>query len=108
MNPQDFCIVLTTTQRAENAQELIQSLLDKKLAACIQTMPIESHYVWQGEICHDNEILMVIKTQRECYVDVEQAITAQHDYDVPQIIQVPFTEGFHPYLAWIKQNTQAH
>ncbi|WP_342609877.1 divalent-cation tolerance protein CutA [Vibrio tritonius] len=106
MNPQDFCIVLTTTNKQENAQLMIQSLLEQKLAACIQTMPISSHYVWQGEVCRDDEVLLVIKTQLECYSDVEQTVAALHDYDVPQIVQVPITEGFHPYLAWIKQNTQ--
>ncbi|WP_083824851.1 divalent cation tolerance protein CutA [Vibrio ichthyoenteri] len=42
-----FCIVLTTTNSKINKQRLINTVLEKKLAACIQSMPIESHYVWQ-------------------------------------------------------------
>lgn len=58
----DYCMVLSTTSNEKNRDQIIKGLLDAQLAACIQTMPIESHYVWKGEICTDNEWLLVIKT----------------------------------------------
>ncbi|NMU27789.1 divalent-cation tolerance protein CutA, partial [Vibrio parahaemolyticus] len=63
----DYCMVLSTTSNEKNRDQIIKGLLDAQLAACIQTMPIESHYVWKGEICTDNEWLLVIKTRRELY-----------------------------------------
>lgn len=101
-----YCITLTTTDSAESAQLIINSVLNKGLAACIQTMPIHSHYVWKGEVCSDNEILMIMKTKKACYAELEQTIVKLHNYDVPQIVQIPFVEGYNPYLAWLEENTR--
>lgn len=101
-----YCIALTTTNNDNNKGEIIAALLSKGLAACIQTMPIESHYVWQGEVCSDNEILLIIKTKKACYAELEQVVAQLHNYDTPQIVQIPFVEGFNPYLAWIEENTR--
>ncbi len=101
-----YCIVLTTANSDKNCQTIIKAVLDKGLAACIQTMPIESHYVWKNQQCADKETLMIIKTKKACYAELEQVIASVHDYEVPQIVQVPFVEGFNPYLAWIEENTR--
>ncbi|MFM2586876.1 divalent-cation tolerance protein CutA [Vibrio sp. TBV020] len=101
-----FCIVLTTTNTDANRKVIIEQILQRGLAACIQTMPIESHYVWKDEVCTDQEILLIMKTKKACYAELEQVIVEHHSYDVPQVVQVPFTEGFNPYLAWIEQNTR--
>ena len=101
-----YCITLTTTNNEENKQKIIDVVLTNSLAACIQTMPIESHYVWQGEVCSDKETLIIMKTKKACYAELEQVIVANHDYDTPQVVQVPFIEGYNPYLAWIEENTR--
>lgn len=101
-----FCITLTTTNSEENAQLIINTALSKGLAACIQTMPINSHYVWKGEVCSDSEILLIMKTKKACYAELEQTIVEQHGYEVPQVVQIPFVEGYNPYLAWIEANTR--
>ena len=101
----EFCVVLTTTNSKMVKQRLIDIILLNKLAACIQTVPIESYYVWEGEVCNDNEILLSIKTQTKHYKKLVDLIEKHHDYDVPQIIQIPIVEGFDPYLSWIKSNT---
>ncbi|NVD07952.1 divalent-cation tolerance protein CutA [Vibrio sp. JPW-9-11-11] len=101
-----YCITLTTTNSQQNSQQIISSVLSRSLVACIQTMPIQSHYIWQGKVCCDDEILLVMKTKRSCYAELEQTIVEQHDYGVPQVVQIPFSEGFNPYLAWLEQNTR--
>ncbi|EGU31939.1 periplasmic divalent cation tolerance protein cutA [Vibrio scophthalmi LMG 19158] len=69
-------------------------------------MPIESHYVWQDEVCIDEEWLLVMKTTQRCYQALEALIVEEHDYDTPQVVKLPFTEGFNPYLAWLDENTR--
>lgn len=105
MNPTEYCVVLTTTNEKQNAEQIIRHLLEHKLAACVQTLPIESHYLWQDTYCQDNEFLLIIKTQVGCYSAVESAIQQLHHYQVPQIVQLPITQGFELYLAWLKHNT---
>ena len=104
--PDTFCIVLTTTNSISNKQALIHAVLQEQLAACIQSMPIESHYVWQDEVCIDEEWLLVMKTTQRCYRALETLIVEEHDYDTPQVVKLPFTEGFNPYLAWLDENTR--
>jgi len=102
----EYSAILTTAPNSEQAKRIIDTLLNAKFAACIQTIPIDSHYVWEGEVCNDKEILLVIKTTNALFNEVEQAICAQHEYDIPQIVQLPITEGFNPYLNWISQVTR--
>ncbi|EIO5873042.1 divalent-cation tolerance protein CutA [Vibrio parahaemolyticus] len=101
----DCCMVLSTTNNEKNRDEIIKGLLEAQLAACIQTMPIESHYVWKGEVCTDHEWLLIIKTRRELYELVEEKIENLHEYEVPQIVQVPIVDGFNPYLEWLREST---
>ena len=103
---ESYCVVLTTTNCEENKQALVHGILSNHLAACIQTMPIESHYMWQGKSCNDVEILLVIKTTTDCYQELESLIVKIHNYEVPQVVQLPFSEGYNPYLAWLDENTR--
>lgn len=101
-----FCIVLSTTNSESHRKEIIAQVLQRGLAACVQTMPIESHYVWKEEVCTDKETLLIMKTKKACYAELEQVIVEHHNYEVPQVVQVPFVEGFNPYLEWIEQSTR--
>jgi len=102
----NFSMVLTTVNSQQVKQNIINHLLEKRLAACIQVMPIESHYVWQEKICQDSEQLLIIKTESCRYPEIESAISELHDYDVPQIVQVPINNGFNPYLSWISASVK--
>lgn len=96
--------VLTTVANEQQANALIKLLLESRLAACIQTQNIGSHYVWDGAICHDEEVLLIIKSTNEAYSRLERTIIANHEYEVPQIVALPIEVGYRPYLNWLKQN----
>ncbi|MDN3680667.1 divalent-cation tolerance protein CutA [Vibrio tapetis subsp. quintayensis] len=106
MNHNAFCTVLTTCNNESIEKQIIKVLLELKLAACIQVMPIESHYLWKGEVCCDNERLLIIKSTAELFEDINYKIQELHNYDVPQIVQLPITAGFNEYLDWIKASTK--
>ncbi|MCG9628158.1 divalent-cation tolerance protein CutA [Vibrio mediterranei] len=98
--------VLTTVSNEQQADDLIKVLLESRLAACIQTQNIGSHYVWEGKVCHDEEVLLIIKSTNEAYSRLERTIIANHEYEVPQIVALPIEAGFRPYLNWLKQNVK--
>ena len=100
---QEYCIVITTFAEESNGKQIIDSLLAQQLAACVQVMPIHSYYHWQGKVNSDAEKLVLIKTKCALYAKVEEVILAHHAYEVPEIIQVPITDGFPAYLHWIEQ-----
>jgi len=98
-----YAVVMTTAGSEQEAKRITESLLEKRLAACIQLMSISSHYSWENEICNNTEILLLIKCRASLYSQIEDVIKANHSYEVPEIICVFITDGFLPYLNWIDE-----
>jgi periplasmic divalent cation tolerance protein len=101
-----FCVVLTTTDSEEHAERIVDAVLEAKLAACLQLIPIRSCYVWEGKIARDNEILIQIKAKSADYDDLAACIRGAHTYDVPEIVRLDITAGEKPYLDWIASVTR--
>ncbi|MGE3247945.1 MAG: divalent-cation tolerance protein CutA [Beijerinckiaceae bacterium] len=99
------CLVITTTADEASARAMAASLLQQKLAACVQIFPVESHYVWDGTVQQDKEFALHIKTRTPLYAELEKAILAIHSYETPEIICLPVTEGHSAYLEWIGKIT---
>ena len=102
-----FSIIMTTCRDAVSARPIIDALLGEGLAACIQVLPIQSHYVWDGEVQHEGEALLLIKGRADCYGEIEAAILRLHDYELPEIIQVPIEGGLGGYLSWLADPSRA-
>lgn len=102
---QPYCMVMTTTDHEQEANLLANLLVTEQLAACVQIMPINSVYHWQGEVRQDKEFLLLIKTKTELFEQVKAKLLQHHSYETPEIIQVPLTNGSADYLAWMDQQT---
>ena len=102
-----YCMILTTCSNRKEAETLATDLVTRKLAACVQLSPVTSFYVWESQSHADPEIRLVIKTRKALYDQVKRFICEAHSYDVPQILQVPVTDGLDPYLDWMDANTQS-
>lgn len=93
--------VFTTVKSKKEAEKISNALLEKHLASCVQIINgVESHFVWQGKQEVATECLMRIKTKREVYGKVEEAIKALHSYDIPEITVVAVETGNKDYFAW--------
>ncbi len=100
--------VATTTSDRADAERIATALVAKKLAACVQVSgPIESTYRWKDQIATAEEWICTIKTTREAYPKVEQAIRALHSYEEPEIIAVPITAGSACYLKWLEESVES-
>jgi periplasmic divalent cation tolerance protein len=102
----DFCVVMTTASSDETVQRLIDAALGARLAACVQALPMTSHYVWSGEIKREPETLLLFKAKAADYPALEAAIRAAHDYETPEIIRLDVAAGLPAYLAWIVASTR--
>lgn len=100
----EYCLVMTTCPNQQEADQITAALLKQQLAACIQQQAVSSHYLWQGKLEHSSEILLHIKTTRQCYPMLEACILQLHSYDTPEIIQLPIETGFAGYLQWLKDS----
>lgn len=101
----NYAVVLTTCATEDDARTIIKAILEKKLAACIQTFPINSFYSWKGEVCNDAEICLFIKCNVKKYEEIEVTIKQNHTYELPEIILLPINAGFTDYLNWIDEVT---
>jgi periplasmic divalent cation tolerance protein len=101
----DYGVLLTTAPTREEAVKIAKLLIDEKLAACVQLMPIESFYVWDGKTQNEAELLLLVKTRASLFETAIARIKAVHSYSVPQIVALPFAAGFAGYLNWIDEVT---
>jgi periplasmic divalent cation tolerance protein len=99
--------VVTTVATQAEAQSLAQALVQRRLAACAQISQIHSVYRWEGEVHSEPECRVVIKTTRERYAQVEQAIRELHSYELPAIHALAFEAVYAPYGEWIAQSCAA-
>ncbi|MBY6187689.1 divalent-cation tolerance protein CutA [Marinobacter hydrocarbonoclasticus] len=100
-------VVLCTCPDEQTAEQLAQHLLSRSLVACVNLIPgITSLYHWQGELCRDQEVQLVLKTRAACLPELEACIKDNHPYEVPEILALPVDWGHRPYLEWINQHCQ--
>ena len=105
----DPIVVFMTAASGEEATRLADMLVGAHLAACVQIFPeIESVYRWEGKIERQAEVLLLAKTTRAKFDDLEREVRALHSYDTPEIVAVPIVAGSAPYLEWLVEATTLH
>jgi periplasmic divalent cation tolerance protein len=98
----DSIIVFMTASNGEEAARLAEMLVGAHLAACVQILPeMESVYRWQGKVERVPEILLLAKTTKSKFEELEREVRALHSYDTPEIIAVPVVAGSPRYLEWL-------
>jgi periplasmic divalent cation tolerance protein len=99
----DSLLVITNLPDRASAEKLAALLIERRLAACVNILaPCSSVYRWQGEIQHDEEHPLLIKTVQDRYAQVEASIRGNHPYELPEIIAVPIIGGLPAYLQWVE------
>jgi len=98
-------IVITTCADDEEATRLATALVEKKLAACVQTSPIVSIYRWKGAVETGKEVRLMIKAKYADYAAIEAFILAGHSYENPEVIAIPVIAGSRIYLEWLDAET---
>jgi periplasmic divalent cation tolerance protein len=95
-------LILTTTNSRANADKIGKTLVLDKLAACVNIVEkVSSIYEWKGELIEDNEFLLIIKSKKELFSEVEEKIKSLHPYETPEIISFDISAGSRDYLSWI-------
>ena len=97
----NYGVVLVTTANLSEAEAIATQLVEAKLAACVNFMPIESVYLWQGKINRDKEYQLIIKTDLNKFEGLADKIKTLHSYEVPEIIAMPIVAGSQTYLDWL-------
>ncbi|WP_292531129.1 divalent-cation tolerance protein CutA [Methylocystis sp.] len=101
-----LAILVTTTDDEEQARALARGALAAKLAACVQIHPIQSCYVWKGEMREEPEFLLHMKARAQDYPALAALVRRLHSYETPEILRVDVAEADQDYLAWAIEATR--
>lgn len=106
INLNKYITIDTTFDSREEANKIIDQLLEKRLVACCQLSAIESSYQWQGKVEHTDEFLVQMKTKKSLYKEIESFILDNHSYETPELIVYDIVGGSDDYLNWIESETK--
>lgn len=102
----DALLVFTNLPDAESARALATTLVEQRVAACVNVLaPCQSIYRWEGKLEEAEEVTLLIKTSAARYAALEEAIRAYHPYELPEIVAVRVEKGLPDYLAWVAAST---
>jgi periplasmic divalent cation tolerance protein len=102
-----YLVVFTTLGTLEEARTFVHELVRRKLVACGTIFPgAVSIYRWEGAVTEASESVVLLKTHRERWQDLEVATRSLHPYKVPELLGVPVAQGLETYLRWIGRETE--
>jgi periplasmic divalent cation tolerance protein len=103
----DPIVVLVTCGSEEEAVKIANSLVEEGLVACVNIIsPVRSIYRWEGKIWDEKEWVLIIKTQKKRFEELEKKVKSLHSYSVPEVIALPIVEGSTSYLKWLEETTE--
>lgn len=103
----EYVIVLTTLPADADAEDFGRSLVDDRLAACVNLLPLmESVYRWEGRIEQESERQIAIKTARSRVEALWERVREMHPYEVPEFVVLPIIDGNEGYLKWVGESTK--
>ena len=104
----DIIVIYSTVPNKKIAKSIIKILMKHKLAACVSIIDnVSSVFSWDGEVCEEKEVMLMIKTRRSHYGKVKLVIEDINGYVVPEIIALPIVDCSEDYLKWLVQETEA-
>jgi len=103
----DKIVILVTAASRRECLKIAKHLVEARLAACVNiTSGIESVYRWEGKLNRDKEYLMLIKSTRALFPEIEHAISQIHSYHTPEVICLPIIDGSLNYLQWLSDSVK--
>ena len=104
----DIIVINCTVPNKKLAKEIARVIMKHKLAACVSMIEnVHSIFSWDGDICEEKEVLLMIKTRRANYAKIKLVIEDIHSYTVPEIIALPIVDCSEDYLKWLVKETEA-
>jgi len=99
-------VVLLTAPDAEQAERLARSLVEERLAACVNVVPgVRSVYRWEGRVEEAGELLLVVKTRADRTEALAARVRELHSYALPEVLELPAVGGSPAYLDWVRKES---
>jgi len=103
----DVVLVLTTVSDAAAGERVGRTLVEERLAACVNVLPaMTSVYRWKGAVEREAEHQLVIKTTVGRVAEIRSRFAELHSYELPEFLVIPLSDGSAPYLDWVRDGTR--
>ncbi len=101
---EDLIIIMVTCVTEEEAVLISDGLVKKNLAACVNISGVRSVFYWQGKIENQDEWLLIIKSIRSKFGDIEKYVKASHSYNYPEVIAFDVAAVSAEYADWVRSS----
>lgn len=103
----EFIIIYCSVPNSKEAKDIAKVLVKNRFVACVNIIDkVHSVFSWDGELCEENELLLVMKTRAQHFEAVQAKIKELHSYNVPEIIATPIVLADDMYLKWLAHETR--
>ncbi len=99
-------VILSTCGTRSEAEKIARDLVNRRLAACVNVMPVSSYYRWKGRINAGREYLIIAKSRSENFARLKSRVLALHTYELPELLSLKVDNGYGKYLNWIDNETR--
>lgn len=99
-------IIISTYPTRKSVTTTASTLVKKKIAACVNILPISSIYSWKGKIERQTEYLALFKTTQKNKQLLKKLIKEKHPYEVPEIAEINIAAINSSYLKWLVESTK--
>ncbi len=104
----DKIVVLTTCANRPDADRIAKSVVEQRLAACVSVVEVSSTYRWKDAVEQTGEWMLIVKTRRELFGELQKLLDRIHPYEVPEVVALPVIAGSAAYLDWIDKETRTN
>ncbi len=101
-----FSIIYITAGDMEEARSIGRTLVEERLAACVNIFPITSIFRWKDKIDEASEFGIMVKTRTEKVAAIEKRVKEIHSYEVPCVVSFRLAEGSADYLKWVEESVE--
>lgn len=102
-------VVYITTATVEEARTLAKAIIEAKLGACVNYWQnLASVYQWEGVLCEEQEVVMVVKTTRAQVERLKTFVETRHSYTLPCIIELDVLSANPTYARWVDDELKRH
>jgi periplasmic divalent cation tolerance protein len=106
MRDSEDIVIVHCTVPESFSRQLAQEAVIKGFCACVSMAPVVAVYRWEGSLCEDEEILLLMKTTRGRVDTLIEWILSVHPYDVPEILAMPVVQGSQLYCEWVRSSVE--
>ena len=99
-----FHLIYVICKNKAEADRISKRLISEKLAACTNSFPVASRYLWKGKTAQGKETVLLVKTTRAKAKKAIAIIERMHSYEVPCIISFPHAYANRAYERWINKS----